>query len=533
MTKENKPLSEQAGGKENLLRADAARMTRRQFLHAAAAAGIAAPLAGSIFNQAQAQTPKSGGLLKIATGGGSTTDSFDPALCTNHTCQIMQRQWGDTLTNAALDGGVSGQLAKSFEPANKDGSKWAFHLHRGVTFHNGKTMTAADVVATLRRHADEDSKSGALGILRSVTDFTADGDHTVLISLDGPNADFPFLIADYHIVIQPGGYDEKPIGTGPYIIEEAEHGVRYFTRKNPDYYGTPGHVDNIETLVINDGTARVNALTTGVVHMIARVSPKVVSLLQKTEGVDIQKVSGRGHYIFVCHADTPPFDNADLRLALKYAVDREDLVKRILLGHGAVGNDTPINAAYPLFSDDIPQREYDPDRARHHYKKSGHSGPIVLRTAEVAFPGAVDAAVLYQSHAAAAGITLEIKREPDDGYWSEVWNAKPFCASYWGGRPVQDQMFAVGYKSDAEWNDSKWKRSKFDRLLLAARSELDNTKRREIYREMSLMVRDDGGAIIPMFNDLIDATRGLEGYVPHPNGKLSNDFAPMQVWLKA
>lgn len=265
--------------------------------------------------------------------------------------------------------------------------------------------------------------------------------------------------------------------------------------------------------------------------MISRVDPKLVAQLKRVSGVEIQNVAGPGHYVFICHTDTPPFDNADLRLALKHAIDREEMVKRILQGYGTAGNDFPINSAYPLFPSNIPQRTYDPDLARHHYKKSGHSGAVVLRTAEAAFPGAIDAAVLFQNQAKAAGINLEIKREPNDGYWSNVWNAQPFCASYWSGRPVQDQMYSTAYKSDADWNDTRWARPAFDKLLLEARGELDENKRRALYEEMAYMVRDDGGAIVPMFNDFIDATRGVGGYVKDSTAKMSNDYAPIEAWL--
>ena len=126
------------------------------------------------------------------------------------------------------------------------------------------------------------------------------------------------------------------------------------------------------------------------------------------------------------HCNTAPFDNNDLRMALKLAMDREEMVDKILRGYGSVGNDFPINSAYPLFSDDIEQRKFDPDKAAFHYKKSGHYGSVLLRTSDVAFPGAVDAAQLYQQSCAKAGITIEVKREPGDGYWSEVWNKQPF-----------------------------------------------------------------------------------------------------------
>jgi len=188
-----------------------------------------------------------------------------------------------------------------------------------------------------------------------------------------------------------------------------------------------------------------------------------------------------------------------------------------------------------LFPKDIEQRRYDPDKAKYHYKRSGYSGPVLLHTSDAAFAGAEDAAVLYQQQAARAGIKVEVRRDPADGYWSEVWNKKPFCVSYWGGRPTQDQMYSVAYKSDAPWNDSRWFRPKFDELLIAARIELDEAKRAEMYRQMALMVRDDGGLILPMFNDFIDArSKKLAGFVRDPTGPLplSNGHAHMRCWFK-
>ena len=519
--------------KSNLAR-DAAKMPRREFLRSAALAGIAPSLAAVVFAESGAQVPRKGGHLVTAVDGGATTDVFDPALCTNNTCQVPLRLWGSRLTRETEDGAAP-EFAESWEPAD-GGRRWRFNLRRGAEFHNGRTATADDVVATLRRHSDEKSKSGALGLLTDIAEVRADGKNAVEVALKGPNSDLPLLLSDYHLVIQPAGGaagGDESVGTGPYIMEESDHGVRYLLRRNPNYFGESGHADSVETLVINDHTARVSALQTGQAHMICRMPPKVAKLLERAPGVSVQNISGRGHYIFIMHCDTPPFDDNDLRMALKLAVDRGEMADKILHGYGGAGNDFPINATYALFSDDIPQRQYDPERAAFHYKKSGHSGPVVLRTAENAFAGAVDAAVLFQQSAAKVGINIEIKREPADGYWSNVWNVRPFCASYWGGRPTQDLMYSVAYKSDAAWNDTRFKRPDFDALLAKARGELDDSKRKAIYREMAVMVRDEGGLILPMFNDWVDAIRdNVKGYRPHPAGKFSNDYAPMEVWLE-
>src|SRR3546814_11240569 len=116
-----------------------------------------------------------------------------------------------------------------------------------------------------------------------------------------------------------------------------------------------------------------------------------------------------------------------------------------------------------------------------------------MRTSEVAVPCAVDGAVLYQQSAKKAGIEIEIKREPGDGYWSNVWNAQPFSTSYWGGRPTQDQMYTTAYYSEADWNDTRFFRPDFDKLLLSARPALDQPQHASLYPELAIMDRAKGG----------------------------------------
>jgi peptide/nickel transport system substrate-binding protein len=235
------------------------------------------------------------------------------------------------------------------------------------------------------------------------------------------------------------------------------------------------------------------------------------------------------------HCDKAPFDNNDLRMALKMAINRQELVDKVLGGFGSRGNDFPINAAYPMFDETIAQRDYDAAAAADFYKKSGHDGsPIVLQVAPGAFPGAVDAANLFAASANAAGIPLSIKVEPDDGYWSNVWNVAPFCASYWGGRPVQDQMYTTAYLSTAEWNDTRFKNAKFDELLVAARGELDAAKRKGMYSEMAHLLRDEGGLIAPMFNDWVEGRRAeVGGWVANPAGTMMAGTALSKCWLNA
>ncbi|AFO88094.1 MULTISPECIES: ABC transporter substrate-binding protein [Phaeobacter] len=512
------------------------KMTRREFMGKTAALGISAAVAGSLFARAaEAAGPVKGGTLKLGSIGGGSTDSLDPAVAASQVPYHNLYQFGETLVNVTPEGGIENRVAESVE-ASADAKTWTFKIRKGVEFHNGKSVTAEDVMRTMERHSNDDSQSGALGIMRGIESMKTDGDNFI-VELTTPNADLPYLMADYHLMIQPdGGFDNPAagIGSGAYMLEADEPGVRHMWKKNPNYWDdTRGHVDEVEIVVINDATARMAALQSGQVHIANRVEPKVAGLLDRAPNLTVRNAAGPGHYVFIMHCDTAPFDNNELRLALKYAINREEMVDKVLRGYGSVGNDMPVNAAYPLFDDSIPQRPFDPAKAAEHYKKSGHDGsPITLRVSDVAFPGALDAAQLFQQSANAAGIPLELKREPGDGYWSEVWNAQPFCASYWGGRPVQDQMYSTAYLSTADWNDTRFKREDFDKLLFAARGELDEAKRKALYSQMGMMVRDEGGLICPMFNDFIEATSSkVQGWVVDSTGDTMAGKWSHKCWL--
>ena len=515
---------------------DAGGLSRRGFLGRVSAFGLAAALGSAMLpGVARAEEPKKGGIVKFGLAGGESTDALDPGLADGPASFNVNRQWGDTIINVSPTKELEPRLAESFE-SNADSSVWTFKIRKGVKFHDGSEMTAEDVAATFKRHSDENAKSGAFGIMQGIKEIKAEGDNVVLTLTTG-NADLPYLLADYHLVVQPKGGVDNPnagIGTGPYKVVTAEPGVRYVFEKNADDWDTTrGHYDGVEFLIINDTTARTAALQSGQVHMITRVDPKVAKLLSRAPGVQVKNVAGPGHYVFIMHCDKAPFDNKDLRLALKYAINRQERVDKILDGYGSVGNDIPINKSYPFFDESLPQREFSVEKAAEHYKASGHDGsPIELIVADGAFPGAVDAAALFQASAKAAGIPLEIKRVPDDGYWSDVWNVKPFCASYWGGRPVQDQMYSTAYLSTADWNDTKFKNKEFDDLILAARAETDEAKRKEIYSKCAHILWEEGGVICPMFNDFFDGVSDtVAGWIDDPNLELMNGFASSKTWF--
>ncbi len=453
--------------------------------------------------------PKPGGTFRLAMGHGSTSDSYDPGVWDNAFAQVFATARHGNLTEVAADGTLIGEVAESWE-ASPDAAIWTFKLRDGVTFHGGGTVTAEDVIASINHHRGEDSTSAAKPIVAPIVDIVADGPGVVVFTLDAGNADFPFMMSDYHLAIMPaieGGIDTTSSdGCGGYVVESYEPGVRATLSRNPDYWKEDrAHFDAVEMLAIIDPVARQNALITGEVDCIDRVDLKTVHLLERAPNIEILAPTGTQHYTFAMDTRAAPFDDNNVRLALKYAIDRQELVDKVLNGFGELGNDHPIGRSQPFWAD-LEQREYDPDRAKFHLKEAGLDLlDVKLSAADAAFGGAVDAAVLYSEKAATAGINIEVVREPNDGYWSDVWMVKPWSAVYWGGRPTPDWMFSTAYASGVAWNDTFWENERFNMLLAEARSELDDDKRAEMYREMQELVRDQGGAVIPMFASYVIA----------------------------
>jgi peptide/nickel transport system substrate-binding protein len=482
-------------------------LDRRGFLKGTTAGALALGLAPRAFAQ---ETPKRGGHVRIGHSGGATSDTIDPATYTGG--PVVTAMIGGVCNNLVeIDetGAAKPELAEEITPS-ADAKTWTFKL-RKVTFSNGRPLTAGDVIASFRHHMGDDTKSGAKELLKDVTDIRADGDNVVVFELGSGNADFPFVAADYHLLIMPAAADgtmdwKSGIGTGGYTLEEHEPGVRIGLKRREDYWKSDrAWFDEVTLLTINDPTARQNALVTGEVDIINGVPTKTVHLLERRPGIDLVEVTGTAHFPFPMHCDAAPYDDVNVRLALKYAMNREEMVEKILRGHGSVGNDHPIAPAYRFHNAELEQRAYDPDKAKYHLKQAGRDSlDVTLATSNGAFAGAVDAAVLFQESAARAGITVNIKNEPADGYWSNVWLKAPFCQGYWNGRPTEDWMFSMVYAAESSWNETHWQNARFNTLLQEARVELDTARRAEMYGEMQQLCRDDGGAIIPMFANFID-----------------------------
>jgi peptide/nickel transport system substrate-binding protein len=513
-------------------------LSRRHLLAGAAALGVTAagaPLLASRPAQAT-EEPRKGGTLRIGMAGGSTSDVLDPTTWTDSVGLVI----GFALWNGLIENGPDNkpvpELAETWE-GKPGATEWVFNLRKGIKFSNGKEFDADDAIYSLNLHRGA-SKSGAAGSMKSISDIKKLDTHQIQITLSQGDADLPYVLSDYHLSMVPNGFKDwaNPIGTGGYTLEKFDPGVRCSLKRNTSYW-KPGkaNADIVEITVINDGSARLNALLSGQVDIIHRVDPKTVALLKKNAKLAVVQAPGGWHAVMPMMTDRDPYSNPDVRKALKYAIDREAVLKALFAGYGSLGNDHPIPKGDPYYNSSLEQTKFDPDKAKFHFKKAGSpTTKILLQASDAAFDGAVDMAALYQASAKKAGITIDIKKEPADGFWDNVWLKGSFITSYWGGRPAATQMLAVGYKSDAPWNDSHWKVPEFDKLLTDARGELDEKKRKTYIWAMQEMLHKDGGGLIPVFKDWIDAhSVKVGGHTPHSGFDLCNGHICEKAWLKA
>ncbi len=486
---------------------------RRKFLKTTAATAIAATLP---LRAAQAE-PKRGGHFRMGKAHGQTSDTLDPGTSENGFTSALNHGVHGRLTEVAQDGTLRPEVAESWE-ASADATEYRFKIREGLTFHNGKDVTVDDVIASINHHRGEDSTSAAGPIVAPIKEISADGIDTVVFKLDGGNADFPFILSDFHLAICPASDGKMNwsdgIGCGSYVLKNFNPGVSATFERNPNHWNdTVGWFDSIEMISLVDQNARTTALVSGDVDAVDRVDLKTAGLLGRKPGVVIQSVAGTQHYTFAMSSNQDPFTDNHVRQALKYAVNREELVEKILFGYGAIGNDHPVGPGQRYFNSELAQKTYDPDKAKWHLQQAGVDGlSVSLSGSDAAFVGAVDAITLFQNSAKACGINLQPIREPNDGYWSDVWMKKPFSAVYWAGRPVEDQMFATAYSCGAPWNDSFWCNERFEELMVSARAELDDDKRREMYWEMQDIVSNDGGVIVPMFANYVFAMNDKIGH---------------------
>ncbi len=532
MTEEHRDLQEVLAGIIN------SRLTRRNVLKYAAVGGafaVAGPFAaacGSSGGTSASTSPsaaggKKGGSLRVGIVGGSAKERLDGQLGTTEPEICIYFQLFNALLGWDQNYQLVNLLAEEVTP-NTNATVWTVKLRQGVVFHDGKPMTADDVVYSFKRIINpKDPKSGAA----SLGDLPASGIRkvdatTIEFHLDNPNSVLAEQLAHYNNCILPVDFDPKnPIGSGPFKLKTFSAGQQIVFEPNTNYFGQVPWVDELTVIEFADTTARVNALLGGTVEAISQLPSAQVNVVKGQAGMNVLDAQTAAWQPFTMRIDKKPFDDVRVRQAFKLIVDRKAMIAQAYSGFGREGNDmyAPFDPGYPK---DLPQHTQDIEQAKSLLKQAGYDGDlkVTLTTSDAVGSAAVAAAQVFAEQAKAAGVAVSVDKVDPSVFYGDQYLQWDFAQDFWYTRNYLAQA-AQGTLPDAPFNETHWKSDQWLSTVKQAMATGDETKRNELVAAAQKIEYDEGGLIVWAFNDQIDAySSKIGGVVPDKSGVPLSSF---------
>ncbi|KOG30621.1 ABC transporter substrate-binding protein [Streptomyces resistomycificus] len=458
-------------------------------------------------------TPKRGGRLRAAFAGGGASETLDPHLANLFADVARAKALYDKLADYGADLSAQPRLAAKWEP-DKTLDRWQVTL-RKATFHDGRPVTAKDVLYSYRRIADPEQTFRAKASLEPIDldASRATGDRAIEFVLKRPTAEFPNILAAFGAYIVPDGardFDSKPVGSGPFRFVSFTPGRSAVLRRYDDYWEGAPHLDELEFVVANEESARVNALLGGQVEYAHELNPTTARAHEGRGQIEIVRLRNSAMQAFCMKTDRAPFDDKRVREAFFLIADRKELVDGALSGAGVIGNDL-FGKGYEYYADDLPQRAQDLDRARALLKKAGAEKlKVTLDTSAVA-AGFTEAASIFRDQAAKAGVTIDVKMGSKDSYWSDILDNGTLCCYRSGAMPIEAHI-SQRLLTESTTNATKWRHKDFDALYQQAQSTRDTTERAAVYARMQRRLYAEGGFLVWGFADWILGTaRNVKG----------------------
>jgi peptide/nickel transport system substrate-binding protein len=329
-------------------------------------------------------------------------------------------------------------------------------------------------------------------------------DRLVEFRLKRPFAEFPNILAAFGAYVVPEGLRDfaKPVGSGPFRFTSWRPGRSVTLARNPGYWDGAPHIDELEFLIANEESARMNALLGGQVEYAHDISPAVAR--RHGSRVAFVHAPNSNMQAFAMKVDRPPFDDRDLREAMFLLADRRQLVDTVMPGAGQVGNDL-FGKGYLHYAADIPQREPDLDRARALIAKAGARGTTVELSTSQAAAGFIEAATVFAGQLRAAGLKAKIVTGSKDTYWSDILTKGTLVSFRSGAMPIETHV-SQRLLSHSTTNATRWARPDFDGLYRDAVSSPHEQKRADAFREMQRVLHAEGPLLVWGFSDGIVAT---------------------------
>jgi peptide/nickel transport system substrate-binding protein len=457
-------------------------------------------------------TPVRGGSLRVGATSGGSGDTLDAQ---NPLTTMDFLRTGALFEQLVMMSGTTGRpelvLAESIEP-NADATEWTIRVKPDIKFHNGKTLSADDVLFSLRRI--ETNKFPGLSTLGPIDLASAKvmDDRTLRIPFGAPFAIFREGLSDVFATrIVPMGYDPAtPVGTGPFKFGSFTPGQRSSFPRFDEYWqnGQP-YLDELVIINFADETAQINALQSGQIDLVNQLSSTSVAAV-KSAGGKVVVSKTRGFVPLTLRVDTEPFSDVRVRQALRLLVNRDDLNEQVYGGLGQVGNDIfgAIDAAY---EGTVPQRQQDLEQARSLLRSAGHPDLQIELVAAPTGPGAMAIASVFATQAKQAGVSVNIRTEESTQFWSQSYGKAAFAPSFWNTGSYLT-MAGNGVADGAPFNEIHQSDPAWQSTYAKALATVDANARGELVKELMKFDYEKGGYIIPVYFP------GIEGMTSRVGG---------------
>jgi peptide/nickel transport system substrate-binding protein len=491
----------------------AGRIGRRALLRYASVLGM--PLLGS-------KPARAAGALggTITVGMTTPTGQIDPLTVADAGGICMLSQTGEHLAASEPDLRLRPVLALGWRP-NDDGSVWTFKIRQGVRFHDGRVMTAADVVASIDRLADPANGSVALsafaGVLSKGGARQVD-DETVAFHLDAPNGSFPYLVSsdNYNAIILPadydGGFQTHFNGTGPFRLETFTPKARASFVRNDDYWGEKAIPDRTLFIFYDSTQAQVLAMQGGQLDVLLHVPVQGSQALLVDPDITVTPLKSSAHEQLHMRVDKAPFTDKRVRRAVALCLNRENLVKGLFRGMAAPGNDSPFAPIFPATDPTVPQRDEDLRQARELLAAAGFADGFKAALTTERFQEMPDYAVVIQNAVRKIGIDLTLNVEDQSSYYGRAtfgqsdWLDSEMGIEDYAHRGVPNTLLTATLGSGGNFNAAHFRDPEYDRLVASYVAALDPAAQRDAAGRIQRLLLDETPVIIAYFYDWLSIT---------------------------
>jgi peptide/nickel transport system substrate-binding protein len=488
-----------------------------------------------------AGTPKRGGALVVSMITGGSTETLVPGLSVSEPDIVRAELLYDPLFRLDHDLNAAPALAESAEP-NGDGTVWTVRLREGALWHDGRDVTADDVVYSINAWCDDKANYSASTMKRvvDVKGVRKRDARTVEVAMNLPVGDFPILTAFYGYAVLPDGAKPKemlakPVGTGPWKYESFKAGARSVFSANKDYWVHDGpYVDELTIdSSFTEESARLNSLLSGQTQVMQAI-PFALARRQAEAGqIKLLEATGTSFQCFAMRTDEGPLTDVRVRQALRLLANRQEFVDQILNGYGEVAHDLPCRGA-KYYAEEF-KREQDLEEAKSLLKAAGREDLSVRLDTSNVLDGLVDAATLFQQQAKQVGVTVNVNRIDPGTYFSITpgrWLSYPFSSSFWVNGTASLSLYYLNVLSrDAPYNETGWKDPESEKLLLDAIGTVDEGQAQEKWREVQRLQFEEGGFLVYANQTYVDGiAKEVNGIRPSKASWLGG-FELHDAWL--